>query len=403
VARVRSVIGDDGRVRAVRVSAGLLATAILCLAAPAPAKVPVLAARKHPGIYAMNRAGEFHRLTAGYNSPVWSPGGGRIAVLRGNRIHLLTRAGRHLRDLGRAGEVVTSMVWSPDGRWIAYGLYRSIRNVAAEQLRTVGTSRGGHRLIARKVLGSDWTPSGRLGFVTIRGHRGRLATADATGDDRRRVLYDAIRLLDWSRDGRVALYERGRTPPKLESKKRELWAVDPAGDSPRRVASRVFSYGGYHEDTRGALSPDGRRALFTRASKHADFEDLWIGRTDGSGARRLIAGQFQPDYGWAPGGRGAYLLGASPGGSFDSDSHLYLFPRGRRRHDLGRLASGPFAWSPDGGVIAWVDNAARFGTIRADMTHRTVARFADDTEVHDMTWSPDGSVVLFEPDQQFPD
>ena len=67
-------------------------------------------------------------MTSGV-SPDWSPNGRRLALVRPlatltfdapiGRIYTVAASGRDLRRVGRAKNA-SHLVWSPDGRWLAY-------------------------------------------------------------------------------------------------------------------------------------------------------------------------------------------------------------------------------------------------------------------------------------------
>jgi dipeptidyl aminopeptidase/acylaminoacyl peptidase len=241
----------------------------------------------------------------------------------------------------------------------------------------------------------------------------------------------AIESFDLEKSGETLVYvlrgvERGRYVS-------HLWLVPWKGGRPRRLTH------GFVRDTLAAISPDGRRVAFVRASASEDAEDaqLWILPLDGGDAwqlTHLAHGASSPR--WSPdGSRVALLAQAGPqrfavgpersakppmarvmrrtdfrddeSGYLSRRTHLFVTPvrEGARPR---QVTSGDFdvsapAWSPAG---EWLAFAADMGA-DANITPRTtlhrvaagggqvlpLAELAGDAAAP--TISPDGRFVAF--------
>jgi Tol biopolymer transport system component len=403
-----------GKLRVVRaIYAALGALALAAALLPAPARAEPIDDRwdRHPGLWEMSRTGEFRPFTeqrTDWSAPVFSPDGRRIAAFSGRLdregylhagVVMLSPHGRLLHKFPTTTWELGSISWSPDGDRIAYGIFRSVDyddNVYRATYLT-DTPGGGHpHDLTHYGHGYGWGPRGRVGLVEIRGNDGRVLTMSQTGSGRHTLAHRALYLFDWSRDGHTLVYQHGDPPAKFDEESYDVWTVRDDGRKPRRLVKDLYGYYG--------LSPDGKWLLFSR-EEAAGTESIWVVRLDGTGERRLLAGEDQPSFDWVPGSNHtAFTVGKTiePGQKWDK--HLYTWAMDGSERDLGRIGSGPVAWSPDGRVIAWVDNGERMGLFRVASRKRTViARFRDILEFFSMTWSPDSKRMLFEPHQDFPD
>ena len=199
------------------------------------------------GIYLADTLGgtPVHILTGSYSYPDWSPDGRHLAVTGGG-IFVITATGDSLTRLSSA--IGYDVKWSPDGSTLAYETYDSTNVYRLWLMASDGT-----RVRAMNAWGSDsWFEP------------------------------------DWSPDGsRLAHVRSGGwiTEP-------EVFVMDTTGFGVRRLTNDGF------EDRYPAWSPDGQWIAW--GSWHGETAELWLMKSDGTGARKLTNGLW-PE--WAPDSR----------------------------------------------------------------------------------------------------
>jgi Tol biopolymer transport system component len=153
----------------------------------------------------------------------------------------LARGVRTRLTFGPIGNTVP--VWSPDGKWIAYGSLRS----------------SGSGIYRRPADGSGTE---------------ELLVADPTGN--------IFAPTDWSRDGKTLIY----SPNVLTQKEDGIWAVSLEGD---RVPRKLLPHG-----ANATLSPDGRWLAYT--STESGRNEIYV-EAFGGGTGKW---QVSPDLGQVP-------------------------------------------------------------------------------------------------------
>ncbi|HEX6199949.1 MAG TPA: winged helix-turn-helix domain-containing protein, partial [Thermoanaerobaculia bacterium] len=149
-------------------------------------------------------------------SPAWSPDGTAIAYRRWRRedgwgiyrVPALGGAERKLADLGRVG--TSGLAWSPDGRWLAFGLRAGGDGPLA--LHRLDLETGARERLTRPpgtIQGDQlpaWSPDGRrLAFVrTVDADASELRVVPAGGGRSRSLLPERHKIadVDWTPDGR---------------------------------------------------------------------------------------------------------------------------------------------------------------------------------------------------------
>lgn len=280
-------------------------------------------------------------------SSVWSPTGSRVLWTRGSPSHLYSSNpdGSSPVDLtagitgevGRFDTMVTNVVFAPD----------------EVHLATVARASGKDRIVVSTVDGSE--PP-----VLSIGDPGEIMAASFSGDGTRIVWGTRVGLGESS----PRLFQEAVTGVGGPIELGVAGGLNRVGESPTSPWSLVAGPGGdrvvfapttsdtqygagtdlwtFHPDLRAvptAFSPHpttpdlGVRASPDRRSlAWGSGNELWVARSDGSGARQIDIGDAQ---------------GITVYNSLLRDSN-------------------PLAWSPDGQWLAWVDVVHRVYTVRAD-------------------------------------
>lgn len=262
------------------------------------------------------------------------------------------------------GSLPTHPAVSPDGKLIAFGLYKPAadrRTPGGTDLMVIGRDGSGMRM----VLAHDeplsyaaepaWAPDGRTIYFTYRG---------ATGTTRvERVNLDG--------SGRTALLDRASNP---------------------------------------TISPDGRRLVYVYSEPGSFIQSIWVAAADGSGARPLLDGKDFDSVAFPrmnrDGDRVLFTAVRGPGidvppqarapGPFaPSIAHAHGVPwdiwlmKGdgtdlRRITDLGEDGPVP-VWSPDG---RWIAFSGEYGIYLMGADGKNLVRLSDEWVAGGLAWLP---------------
>jgi Tol biopolymer transport system component len=144
-----------------------------------------------------------------------------------------------------------------------------------------------------------------------------------------------------------------------------------------------------------ALSPDGSEFVFLHARDgEADAYELWKARSDGDGARRLVAGDTGPAD-WSPDGKRLAFVRIS--GDSDCGGDLVVTDaEGGQQRVVAKRSSVP-QWSRDGTRVAFLGGSCEkpgIWTVPSDGGKPTlVAR--DAFVAHTFAWSLDSKSIAF--------
>jgi TolB protein len=166
--------------------------------------------------------------------------------------------------------------WSPSGRWIVFSRQGDLFTISRR-------GRIDRRLTrtAMREVDAAWSPDGRrLAFEGGRFGREQIYVMSSNGSSRRRITSDRICARDpaWAERGARIVFHACTGPTSLMSVRADGTDLRPIASNP---PSDDFDY-------QPAVSPDGKRLVFTRTVSETNQTELWIADVDGGHPRRLI-------------------------------------------------------------------------------------------------------------------
>jgi Tol biopolymer transport system component/DNA-binding winged helix-turn-helix (wHTH) protein len=217
-----------------------------------------------------------------------SPDGSQIVFVRGDYGHqeiweMPANGEQAHKILGEPGDNIDALVWSPDGRRIAY-------------------------VVSRYQLGWDDAEVA-------------LYIRDIAGGDLRRILSSA-RLrsaLAWTPDGRL-IYSLSELPPSSQNDT-NLWAVRVDSRGVRTWGTPTRLTNGADAKVRASISADGKKLIFVRG---VDSAGVYVTEVAGSGSRLSPLERLSLDerrnfpYTWTPDGKSVIFTS-------DRDGVFHLF------------------------------------------------------------------------------
>ena len=220
-----------------------------------------------------------------------------------------------------------------------------------------------------------WSPDGaRILFVSSRDGDDELFVMDARGRAVRQLTRNTRLDLtpQWSPDGRLIAFASDRGRPGQP----EIWVMRSDGSNARRLVKTVDHPGWQDLQYSPVWSPDGKRLIFSMAAADSNPE-LYVAGVDGKGLRRLTRTR---------GGADVFGDDTMPDWSSDGATVLFVSNREQRSSDIWAMAPNGTAqkpvvrrprtddWnprlSPDGRTIAFTERTASGGasvwTMRRD-------------------------------------
>lgn len=334
--------------------------------------------------------------------PVWDPGSTRIAFLRTRRgerfarILIIPALGGAETDLGIPSVLAAGgLSWSPDGRFLAYAgatgpnegaifefslLDHSVRRrslpgpsqticcpvydansarLAFDRIGTeidvIGSAPGAKRALPASGTGLTWTADGR---ALVYSSFGRLAEVDAMSGSIMKPAAATAAGIDISdiniRGNRMAFV---RWTLEHSIWQLTLHRTDDGRIPKISAKSPVQLISSTRPDDTPQFSPDGEWIAF--CSQRSGSPEIWIGRRDGSGLRRLtFLGGFAGTPRWSPDGQRIVFDFAPPSSKPDIWT---IRVAGGETHELTTNMGGANvpSWSNDGRWIyfhAWSDD-----------------------------------------------
>ena len=305
------------------------------------------------------------------NSASWSPDGNQIAFVRRMSpvqwaIVVIPSGGGAERQLATLPRE-TTVSWSRDGQWIAYGVLRD-DGMGDAGIRAINLADGHivHLTEAERDQRGDtspeFSPDGRwlafirsFGFHVSELHIVPLKDATHPAGPPRRLTYDMCDAGDpaWNPDSRSIVFTSGRQG------ERKLWRISPFESSPAPLL-----LGGENAEL-PSFDPSGRRVAYTHRSVVDTLGRAAVLGPDGrlgdldrlAWAPRLAHNAaYSPDGKWV-----AYESSLS--GSFQIWVSASDGSGGRQLTSLKSSDTGTPRWSPDGKWIAFDARVAGKGAI----------------------------------------
>jgi Tol biopolymer transport system component len=357
-----------------------------------------------------------------YTSPAWSPDGTRVAAVKDTRqvwaIDAGTGKGIQLAE-NEPEDIVTGLVWSPDGRQIAY----FVRKINQELLYRVGADGSGKAELVSKLPGfglalNDWSPDGKyLIYYSQQLAGNRLFALPLTPEPKPIEIMHSDLPVNFARispDGRLIAYQSTET---AESPKQGIYvrtldlAAAKTGDTAMQVkGDPSFGMG------LGISWRQDSRELYYLAPKHGVMAvDVAAAPAMELGTPRLLFNV--PDatndaqgigLNWgnvARDGKQVVYSVAPKGASAPTDPTFQLALLDRQGKVLRRVGPigryGQTALSPDGTRIAtrWFDTFTPGG--RSDIWVVDIASGKTTPITNDAPpdfaplWSPDGKQIFY--------
>ncbi len=330
--------------------------------------------RTRSNLWIVNSDGGGHRpLVSGAahaTSPRWSPGGDRIAYIQsvaggtsapGDK-PVEPASGIFVRwmDTGQIAEIavvrrrMSSLSWSPDGRWLAFQMDVLSKSEPIAELR-------------KKPDGAEWSEPVRVIDSVIYRFDGRgfvepanshIFVVPADGGSPRQLTHGNFNHqgpLSWTPDGKQILFTSNQGEDwEYQRIERDIYAVSISDGSLTQISNRK---GG---ESQPVASPDGRRIAYVYDDNRMltyRTRVLRIMNRDGSEDRALTAGLDRSVSGieWAGNGRGLYFRytdhGVTRVARVSLDGKIETIADGLGGTSLGRpYASGSFTSAADGTV-----------------------------------------------------
>ena len=321
--------------------------------------------RRESSVWIMDVDGGRNRFLVDGSSPVWSPDGTRLAYVAPGEPQGAQIFVRWMDAEGATTQVTrlengpSGLAWSPDGKWISFGM--SVDDRESWGIRLPGRPDGAKWTAEPRVVTRADYRQDRQGFVDD-GWR-HVFVVPAEGGTPRQLTDGAWNHSTgaWTPDGKEILFSALRENDELAWRESEIYAVDVATGTIRQLTHRKGV------DTSPMPSPDGRLIAYLGDDWHDDTyrnNKVYVMGRDGS-SPRVISGDFDrqsSDFTWASDSRGLYFTANDAGAT---NVHYVAVDGGVRRVTQGvhRLSIGSL--SDAGTLVGTLTSAHEPGDVVA--------------------------------------
>ena len=258
----------------------------------------------------MDGSGEPVKLTGGVrdSSPRWSPDGSQLLFVRvterdgrpdAPQLFILPMRGGEASQLTTVPRGAGSPVWSPDGKWIAFGSGANPEDIAKQGKPPAPDARESDvRVITRAVYRSDGS-----GYIdaTRPQHLWLIAAPNSPGEKPapKQLTNGAFSEgnFTWSSERPQIYFTTNRDPePYYETPRTQIYSIAISGGQPTLLTRIDMGVGGL------SLSPDGRRFAFVasvsdKPVKSYTQPDLWVLDTAPNSQPKNLTTAFDFDIG----------------------------------------------------------------------------------------------------------
>lgn len=327
----------------------------------------IMTDRRRSNLWLVASDGSAHRpLTSGlvnHRSPRWSPDGARLLYVadteHGAQLFVRWMDGGQTAQITRLTEAPSHLVWSPDGRWIAFSMF--VPQPDEPLVKPPPKPEGAEWAPAPKVIDELIYRVDGQGYLEEGFHQ--LFVVPAEGGTPRQITsgpYDHDSTPVWTPDGKALVFSANRNEDwehdPLDS---ELFAVDIATGEIEQLTERQGP------DASPTLSPDGRRIAYVGFDdRYQGYQArrLYVVDRDGGSPRQLTGGldRSVDSPTWSADGKSIYFLYDDHGqgrlARVTLDGTLHTVADGVQGLSVGRpYTGGQFSLArgtaPRGGVV----------------------------------------------------